>query len=153
MRRLILWLATTATTVVLALSYHTSSPGASASATTVAAAPEVAGSTATGSAPSAASGSSATLSDGSYTGKVVSTRYGPVQVRITVTNGTLTSATAVQYPSSNGKDRQINGYAIPKLNAAATAAHSADIHTVSGATYTSGGYVTSLQSAIDQAKL
>lgn len=152
MRRLILWFATTVTILVLALSYRTSLTGSAASASTVAAAPATAGASDTAGASTTVT-RSASSTDGSYTGKTVSTRYGPVQVKITVVNGTVSDATAVQYPSSNGKDRQINGYAIPKLNAAVIAAQSAAIHTVSGATYTSGGYITSLQSAIDQAKL
>ena len=63
----------------------------------------------------------------------------------------ITSANAVRYPSGNGNDAQINAYALPQLNAEAVAANSAKIDMVSGATVTSGGYLQSLQSAIDQA--
>ena len=49
------------------------------------------------------------------------------------------------------RDAQINAFAIPQLNKEAVAAGSAKIDTVSGATYTSGGYIGSLQSALDQA--
>ncbi|MFE9684723.1 FMN-binding protein [Streptomyces sp. NPDC006285] len=84
------------------------------------------------------------------TGKAVTTEYGPVQVRVTVSGGKVTKAEAVQQPKG-GRSDQINGDAVPKLNAAAVAAGSADIDAVSGATYTSGGYKESLQSALDQA--
>ncbi|WP_328870113.1 FMN-binding protein [Streptomyces sp. NBC_00287] len=84
------------------------------------------------------------------TGETVKTQYGPVQVRITVDGGKITAAEAVQAPSG-GQSTQINGNAVPKLNAAAVAAGSADIDAVSGATYTSNGYKQSLQSALDQA--
>jgi len=84
------------------------------------------------------------------TGEAVTTQYGPVQVRITVTGGKVTKAEAVQSPSG-GQSTQISGNAVPKLNASAVAAGSADIDAVSGATYTSNGYKQSLQSALDQA--
>ncbi|MCW8099985.1 FMN-binding protein [Streptomyces tauricus] len=84
------------------------------------------------------------------TGKAVTTDYGPVQVRVTVTGGKITKAEAVQQPKGSRSD-QISADAVPKLNAAAVAAGNADIDAVSGATYTSGGYKESLQSALDQA--
>ena len=68
-------------------------------------------------------------------------------------NGKITSAEAVDYPANDPRDQEINSYAIPQLNSEALAASSAQIDTVSGATYTSEGYVTSLQSALDKAGL
>jgi uncharacterized protein with FMN-binding domain len=56
-----------------------------------------------------------------------------------------------QGPSGSQRDYQINSYAIPQLNSEALAAGSAKIDTVSGASYTSGGYISSLQNALDQA--
>jgi uncharacterized protein with FMN-binding domain len=76
-----------------------------------------------------------------------------VQVRITVANGTVTAVEAVDYPQNNPRDAQINAYAIPQLNSEVLAAKSASIDMVSGATYTSEGYISSLQSALDQAGL
>ncbi|MFF9774608.1 FMN-binding protein [Streptomyces sp. NPDC013978] len=84
------------------------------------------------------------------TGSTIQTDYGPVQVRVTVTDGKITGAEALQQPSG-GRSTQISGNAIPKLNQNAVSAGSADIDAVSGATYTSGGYKQSLQSALDQA--
>ena len=81
------------------------------------------------------------------------TRYGPVQVQITVLNGKITAATAIDYPQTNGRDYEINSYAIPALNDETVSAQSAQIDTISGATYTSDGYRRSLQSAIDAAHL
>ena len=75
----------------------------------------------------------------------------PVAVQITVSGGTITAVDVPQYPSSNGRDRQINQQAIPILVSETVSAQSARIDMVSGATYTSDGYLQSLQSAIDQA--
>lgn len=91
--------------------------------------------------------------NGTYTGAAADTRYGPVQVQITVTDGRVTAATAVDYPTNNGRDQEINARAIPTLDAEATQAGTTNIDTVSGATYTSDGYLQSLQSALDQAGL
>ncbi|MER6098598.1 FMN-binding protein [Streptomyces sp. NPDC001728] len=88
---------------------------------------------------------------GTYTGDVVDTRYGPVQVRVTISGGRLTDVNAVRTPSENERDREIAGYAVPTLTGEALTAQSAHIDTVSGATYTSEGYIQSLQSALDQA--
>ena len=84
-------------------------------------------------------------------GESVQTRWGPVQVRITVKNGKLTDVTAVVYPTENPRDQEINSYAVPRLRTEALEAQSAEIDTVSGATYTSDGYRQSLQSALDSA--
>ncbi|POX62735.1 FMN-binding protein [Streptomyces sp. Ru62] len=87
------------------------------------------------------------------TGDTVQTRWGPVQVRVTVRDGRLTDVTAVTYPQENPRDQEINNYALPELRREALAAQSAEIDTVSGATYTSDGYRQSLQSALDSAGL
>ncbi|HEY7103235.1 MAG TPA: FMN-binding protein [Mycobacteriales bacterium] len=98
--------------------------------------------------PTPASGGSRTV-----TGEAAQTRFGPVQVQITVSGGTVASVTAVDYPQNDPRDVQINSFAIPQLNQEATAAKSTNIDIVSGATYTSEGYIQSLQSALDQAGL
>ena len=87
------------------------------------------------------------------TGATITTKYGPVQVRITVRSGRITSADAIQYPDETARSRELSSKAIPILDDEAVAAQSANIATVSGATYTSGGYKQSLQSAIDRAGL
>ncbi|GGW50132.1 FMN-binding protein [Streptomyces lucensis JCM 4490] len=89
----------------------------------------------------------------SVTGGPVQTRWGPVQVRITLKDGRLTDVTALDYPQDNPRDQEINSYALPQLRREALTAQSARIDTVSGATYTSDGYRRSLQSALDSAGL
>jgi uncharacterized protein with FMN-binding domain len=108
-----------------------------------------------GSAQSGGSGSSSGAASGAaqaktVTGAVAQTQYGPVQVRITVANGKITKADAVQAPKGGLSDQK-TALAIPRLNQEAVAAGNAQIDSVSGATYTSGGYKQSLQSALDQA--
>ncbi|MFB7664487.1 FMN-binding protein [Kitasatospora sp. NPDC056138] len=85
------------------------------------------------------------------TGDAVDTRYGPVQVRLSLSGGRISRIDVLQYPSSSGHDRRINADALPTLNQEAIAAQSAQIDAVSGATYTSDGYTRSLQSALDKA--
>jgi uncharacterized protein with FMN-binding domain len=89
--------------------------------------------------------------DGTYVGAAANTRYGPVQVQITVSGGQIADVQVIDYPNSNSKDQQINQRAIPVLISETLQAQSSQIDMVSGATYTSDGYLASLQSAIDQA--
>jgi len=74
-------------------------------------------------------------------------------VEVTVANGRITAVDAVVYPTERSRDRQINARAVPQLDSEVLSAQSARIDTVSGATYTSTGFVTSLQSALNQAGL
>jgi len=85
-------------------------------------------------------------------GAAVDTRFGPVQVEVVVAAGRITKATAIVYPTENPRDAEINAVAIPDLQAQVIAAQSAQIDGVSGATYTTEGFITSLQSALDQVK-
>lgn len=164
MRRVILAICATAVGLVLLLSFkthtQTAAPGTSPAAALGSPSPGpsgAAGSTGTGSTgtggttdqtPPQSTGAAKTV-----TGAAWPTIYGPVQVRITVKAGKLTAVTAVEYPTETPRDYQINTFAVPQLNAEALAAGSAKIDTVSGATYTSGGYVGSLQNALDKAGL
>ena len=102
-------------------------------------------------APSGSSSAGASTGTKTVNGDSVQTRWGPVQVRITLKSGRLTEVTAVTYPQENPRDQEINSYAIPQLRSEALEAQSANIDTVSGATYTSDGYRQSLQSALDSA--
>jgi len=86
-----------------------------------------------------------------FNGKVVETRYGPVQVQAQVSGGKLVDVAVVQYPDGDGKSLRINSRALPTLRSEALSAQSANVDTVSGATYTSDGYARSLQSALDEA--
>lgn len=144
MRRILLVLMSTLAAVVALFGYRTSTPHPAVGSTTVAAA-----------AGTGSSGSTGTATPGSttVTGAVAQTRWGPVQVRITVSGGKVTAVDIVQVPNGNRRDVEINDYAVPVLTREALAAQSADIDSVSGATVTSDGYTTSLQSALDQAGL
>jgi uncharacterized protein with FMN-binding domain len=82
-------------------------------------------------------------------GSSAGTRYGPVRLRVTITAGRIRSVSAVEYPSSGSRDKEISGFALPELEREAIAAQNAQIDTVSGATFTSDGYRRSLQSALD----
>ncbi|MDQ7993929.1 MAG: FMN-binding protein [Propionicimonas sp.] len=170
MRKIVVAVMSTISGLVLLFSYHTSTnseatpeaggdPGTDTGQSAVPSSDPTAG---TGTAPAASASPTAepsattpatASSSGSYTGDPVETRWGTVQVEITVTDGTITAADAIDYPTGNPKDQRINALAIPTLNAEVLEAQSAQIDAVSGATVTSGGYVESLQSAIDAAHL
>ncbi|MFF4812240.1 FMN-binding protein [Micromonospora chersina] len=162
MRRITIWLLSTVAALVLLFSYRTSTMGAGGGTSAIASGPAGSGSSWTGtddgsgssSGGGTSSGGSGTSSgSGTATGSVAQTRWGPVQVRITVSNGKITDVTAVRVPDGNHRDQEINDYAVPILRQEALAAQDARIDTVSGATVTSDGYRESLQSAIDAAHL
>ncbi|MDX6200366.1 MAG: hypothetical protein QOJ79_3517 [Actinomycetota bacterium] len=84
-------------------------------------------------------------------GAPADTQYGPVQVQISIRGHRIIHADAIDYPQGSRRDQEINSYAIPQLDQETVNAQSANIDTVSGATYTSDGYRQSLQSALDAA--
>ena len=88
---------------------------------------------------------------GSFTGSVANTRYGPVQVKITVENGKIVDAQAVQAPS--GSNDRYTQKAVPVLRQQTIAIQSANVQGVSGASFTSYGWYQSLASAISKAGL
>ncbi|MFB6783111.1 FMN-binding protein [Streptomyces sp. NPDC056352] len=93
----------------------------------------------------------ATTATGTFNGDPVDTRYGPVQVAATLVKGKLTAVRVLRAPDENGRDQEIAAFALPRLTQEALGAQSADIDSVSGASYTSQGYMESLQSALDRA--
>ncbi len=95
--------------------------------------------------------SSAKSINGSFTGPSVFVNYGNVQVKITVVNGRITDAVAVQAPS--GRNDRWTNMAVPILKEQTLKAQSANIQGASGASYTSYGWYTSLQGALAQAGL
>jgi uncharacterized protein with FMN-binding domain len=106
----------------------------------------------TASSSGAASAAAATSAGTTVTGAVESNRFGNVQVSATFSStGALTSVTLLQQPGDNHSVR-INSSAVPTLTAEAVQAQSANINSVSGATYTSNSYTASLQAAIDTAR-
>lgn len=164
MRRIVTWAMSTLTVIVLLFSYHTSRSSVVATAetrpvTTTSAQSDTGTTTDSGSGSSggtddsSSSSSSSTTAAKTYAGDAIDTRYGPVQVQITVADGTITAVDVLQVPMSDRHDQMINSQAVPIYNEEAVQAQSADIDVVSGATYTWEGYTQSLQSAIDQANL
>jgi uncharacterized protein with FMN-binding domain len=111
--------------------------------------------TGTGAAPATTapprSGTTAPATSRTVSGQVVQTGYGPIQVQITVQGGRILQVRPLQYPSAAGRSYAISSYAIPILMQETMKAQSAQIDSVSGASYTSQGYVQSLQSALDAA--
>jgi uncharacterized protein with FMN-binding domain len=164
MRRIALVGMSTLSGLVMVFSYHTStnssaavaatgttSSGTTSSGTT--ASGTTSGTTSSGTTSGGTTTSGGSSSSGTYTGDAVQTQWGIVQVQITVANGKITKSEAVQYPNTNHKDQEINAYAVPQLNSEVVAQQNASIDSVSGATVTTNGYLTSLQSALDQAHL
>jgi uncharacterized protein with FMN-binding domain len=90
-----------------------------------------------------------TIKDGTFTGPSVNVNYGNVQVKITVVNGRITDAVAVKAPS--GKNDRYTNMSVPVLKQQTLKAQSANIQGVSGASYTSYGWFTSLQGALADA--
>ena len=133
----------TATQTTTASATTTATATASASATT--SATPVATQTTTAPAP-ASKGVS-----GTFTGPTVNVNYGNVQVQITVKDGKITDATALQAPS--GRNDRWTNMALPILKKQTLAAQSASIQGASGASYTSYGWYTSLQGALAKAGL
>ena len=90
-----------------------------------------------------------TGTSGSFTGDVVNVGYGNVQVKITIENGKITDAVALQAP--NGRSQRFTDYAVPNLRSQTLQVQSAAINGVSGASYTSYGWYKSLISALQKA--
>jgi uncharacterized protein with FMN-binding domain len=91
------------------------------------------------------------LSPGEHalTGRAVPTVYGPVQVRVVERSGSIVGVNILRHPAETTMDIQIGQFAFPRLVGETLTAQSARIDSVSGATYTSHGYISSLQSALD----
>jgi uncharacterized protein with FMN-binding domain len=130
----------TAVALVLLLSFKTPTASGSASTAQV-----------QGTQGAAVSGSRSTYS-GQITGSAIQMQFGVVQVQVTLENGKITDVVALQAPRDDRHSAQITSYATPQLRSEALAAQSAQINSISGATYTSEAYAQSLQSALDQLK-
>ena len=96
-------------------------------------------------------GAAAVAGSRTLTGEAAQTRWGPVQVAVVLDAAdTIVQVQVLQQPDGNHRDLEIGAYALPRLQAQALELQSADVDVVSGATYTSEGYASSLQSALDQ---
>jgi uncharacterized protein with FMN-binding domain len=107
--------------------------------------------TTSGPAPPTPSKTSAAASTRRYVGTAIQTRYGIVQVAVVTSSSHIASVNFVQLTAFDGRSQQINSQAAPILLQETLSAQNAHIDAVSGATYTTDGYVQSLQSALDQA--
>ena len=171
MRRAVLAFGSTVAGLILLLSFrsHTATPasaGVSAAGTSSKSSAgaagngssggsgggSMAGSAAPSASPSAADGATGGTTAGGkvVTGEVVNGPYGPSQVAITLSGGKITKVTVLQHTDDGENSQQIDGNALPKLTAETLTAQSAKIDAVSGASYTSAGYIKSLQSALDK---
>lgn len=153
MKRVLLSICGTALGLVLLLSFKTHGHPIAGGALPSAGLP-----TGSSSSPPAQPGQSTSAppdpSTGSSTrtvaGIAVQTQYGVVQVQVKVAGTKITNVSFLQLTAYDGRSQQINSEAAPILLQESLAAQSAHIDTVSGASYTSDGYVQSLQSALDQ---
>jgi uncharacterized protein with FMN-binding domain len=178
-KRISFWVLSTLSAVVLLVGFDASQHGGAVTAT----GPLTSGGTTSGSGSSSGSGQTSGNGSGSggsggngngsgnssgsgngsqqgpatttktVTGAVAQTIWGPVQVQLQVKGSTISQVKILQYPSGNSRDVELAQYALPILMRETTQAQSAQIDMVSGATYTSQGYLQSLQSALDQANL
>jgi uncharacterized protein with FMN-binding domain len=103
--------------------------------------------------PTGSASPSSSAATGTFVGSTVQTRFGPMQVEIVVADGKITDVKALQLTNEGGRSVQISNYAAPVLRKEVLAAQSAKVSSVTGATYTSDGYLQSLQSALDKAHL
>jgi uncharacterized protein with FMN-binding domain len=162
-RRIVLCGLTTVSAVVLLFSYRTSTtpelpeaagtPDATDVGTVDATRPGTASPDAgdTAAAPSGRAHPAGEGYSGTVTGPVVQVTWGQVQVRATLDAGRITAVDVLRTPDENAHDRQVNAAAVPVLVRETLAAQSTRIDMVSGATFTSTGYVRSLQAALDRA--
>jgi uncharacterized protein with FMN-binding domain len=162
MRRALLTLGGTAAGLAALLSFKTHTVAAAAPAPVApassasSAAPSMAGGTGSSTARSTAS-PTASASSGSatmtrtVTGTVANTDHGPMQVQLTLAGTKITKVTVLQRTNDGAESDEIDATAIPKLTSETLAAQDAMIDAVSGASYTSQGYIQSLQSALDKA--
>lgn len=150
MRRIVLWAMSTLSALVLLFSYHTSTSSTAAGVPVAMPSTQAKKSTTSATITGGSDGSGAAQT---FDGAAVMTRYGNVQVQVTVARGKVTAVQTLQVPMEDRHDQMINSQAVPVYNGEVVDAQSAQIDVVSGATVTWGGYTQSLQSALDQAHL
>jgi uncharacterized protein with FMN-binding domain len=151
MRRALLALGGTAAglAALLLLKGHSLAAADPAASTPAASQPAASATGPSAAAPKASTNSPAPAR--TVTGMLANTQYGPMQVQVTLTGTKITKVTVVKRTNDGVESEQIDANAIPQLTRETIAAQSARIDAVSGATYTSSGYIKSLQSALDQA--
>jgi uncharacterized protein with FMN-binding domain len=147
MRRVIIAIVATVAGLVALLSFKSHTPA------TVADTGTTTGGTATSEPTQAQSqGSSpaaSTTGERTVDGNVANTVYGPVQVQVVVKDSKIVHVSILEQPTSTSRDLQIGQFAFPQLITETLSAQSAHVDAISGASYTSAGYIKSLQSALD----
>ena len=152
MKRVLLTLTGTVVGIVALLAFKTHSPGTGGpTGLPSAGLPSASAGSSAPSRSATTSGAPPNPTTSSYTGAAVTTRYGIVQVKVTVSDRKITNVSFAQLTAFDGHSARINADAAPILLQETLTAQSAQIQTVSGATYTSQGYQQSLQSALDKA--
>jgi len=109
------------------------------------------GSSGNSSGSSGSTGSTGTAKDGTFNGTTVQTPFGPMQVAAVISGGKITDVKVLQRTNQGGRSIQISNQADPMLRSEVLQAQSANVSTIGGATYTSEGYLQSLQAALAQA--
>ena len=145
--------ASARTSIPTATDVSAPTTGDAASGDNSAAASAGAAASATATSSPAVSAPDSSTASGTYTGSDVQTRFGDVQVQVVVANGAITDVVALALTDDENRSRQISARAAPILRTEVLAAQSSQVQMVSGATYTSEAYLTSLQAALDQAGL
>ena len=107
--------------------------------------------TTTTKATSTTAAASGAYKDGTYTGTTATHRFGSVTVTVKVSGGKISDVTAAVVDDGDRKSQHINDQALPMIKAAVLSANSAKVSTIGGATYTTGAYLSSLQSALSKA--
>jgi uncharacterized protein with FMN-binding domain len=143
-------LGATALGLAATLGFNTHHTGSTATAA-VAATPATTSGSASSSSSSSSPNSATSSSTKTATSDAVATQYGNVQLKVTVANGKITKIEALQLPSNDPKSQEIGSYAEPLLTQSALSKQDGTVDAVSGATYTSDGYASALQSALDKA--
>ena len=86
-------------------------------------------------------------------GALIGYGYGELSVAITVHGTQITDVSVPVLRTAEPYSQQLAAQVLPMLKSEVLAAHSAQINTVSGATYTSQAYAASIQSALDKLHL
>ena len=155
MRRVILAVTGTIAGLVALLSFKSHAPAVPVASTSGSGAASSAPASSGGSAnsipgeyPTGSVAGSLTAGESAVNGKVAQTAYGPVQVQLVVKASKIVKVAILEQPTTTMHDIQIGEAAFPKLISETLAAQDAKIDAVSGASYTSAGYISSLQSAL-----
>jgi uncharacterized protein with FMN-binding domain len=151
MRRVILAVTGTIAGLVALLSFKSHAPALSAATTSGTGSGSSASSSSSvpGEFPTGSEATDLPKDEAAITGQVANTVYGPVQVQLIARNNKIVKVAILQQPTNTIHDIQIGQFAFPRLISETLAAQNAKIDAVSGASYTSAGYIASLQSALD----